>query len=39
MLDSVEGDAAKTTIKKKTRAPTWNEILTFKLDEYSVEGF
>ncbi|KAL5259501.1 hypothetical protein ACHWQZ_G009820 [Mnemiopsis leidyi] len=38
LLDSVEQDIARTTIKKNSNNPVWNEILTFKVDEYAVEG-
>ena len=37
LLDNVEDDVAKTTVKKNCTKPVWNEILLFKLDEEALE--
>lgn len=38
LLDSVEEDVVRTTAKKNSNNPAWNEILTFKVEESEVEG-
>ena len=38
IIDSIDAEVKRTTIKKRARNPVWNEILVFGVGESSVLG-